>query len=261
MEAWSKSGADIPPPLERFVSPNFKVLKLIFDHFRRKFREKHRAKAHSIVGTPNYIAPEVLLRTGYTQLCDWWSVGVILYEMLVGQPPFLASTAEETQYKVKIYLSVALQNLIRSCVIQVIHWRNTLRIPSQANLTDEASDLILRLCRNEEERLGKNTDEIKQHPFFSEIDWTKNIRATKAPYEPTIKYATDTSNFDPIDPDKLHDSSDDHFDDIIDSSKPYNHHGFFEFTFRRFFDDEQDNKIALNDNNNDNQSGAIYVQQ
>lgn len=46
------------------------------------------------------IAPEVLLRSGYTQLCDWWSVGVILYEMLVGQPPFLANTAEETQYKV-----------------------------------------------------------------------------------------------------------------------------------------------------------------
>lgn len=68
---------------------------------RRRQRENHRSQAHSLVGTPNYIAPEVLERSGYTQLCDWWSVGVILYEMLVGQPPFLASTPLETQQKVR----------------------------------------------------------------------------------------------------------------------------------------------------------------
>lgn len=67
---------------------------------RRRQREHQRCLAHSLVGTPNYIAPEVLARSGYTQLCDWWSVGVILYEMLVGQPPFLANTPAETQQKV-----------------------------------------------------------------------------------------------------------------------------------------------------------------
>lgn len=64
-------------------------------------RDHQRVLAHSLVGTPNYIAPEVLERSGYTQLCDYWSVGVILYEMLVGQPPFLANSPMETQQKVR----------------------------------------------------------------------------------------------------------------------------------------------------------------
>lgn len=70
---------------------------------RRRRLEHQRCLAHSLVGTPNYIAPEVLQRTGYTQLCDWWSVGVILYEMLVGCPPFLADTPPETQNRVSPY--------------------------------------------------------------------------------------------------------------------------------------------------------------
>lgn len=122
----------------------------------------------------------------------------------------------------------------------------------------EASDIILRLCSSEDERIGKDVEEIKNHPFF-QIDWSQEIRAQQAPFEPKIIHPTDTSNFDPIDPEKLRNStsdSEDSFGEFIDS-KPF-HHGFFEFTFRRFFDDEVDYKISL-DGNDNNKTGAIYV--
>ncbi|XP_002738496.1 uncharacterized protein LOC100313645 [Saccoglossus kowalevskii] len=188
---------------------------------RRKYRQHQ--KAHSLVGTPNYIAPEVLMKTGYRQLCDWWSVGVILYEMLVGQPPFLAQTPAETQLK-------------------VINWNSTLLIPKAANLLFESEDLILRLCTGPERRLGMNgAGEIKGHPFFKHVDWDKGLRHTDAPYIPKIRHPTDTSNFDPVSPDKLRNSSDSNDSDDrsfwdFDNGK-HPEHAFYEFTFRRFFDD------------------------
>ncbi|XP_059355156.1 serine/threonine-protein kinase LATS1-like [Carassius carassius] len=190
---------------------------------RRAARQHQRCLAHSLVGTPNYIAPEVLLRTGYTQLCDWWSVGVILYEMVVGQPPFLATTPLETQMK-------------------VINWQTTLHIPQQAKLSPEATDLILKLCRGPEDRLGKNgADEIKAHPFFKSIDFSTDLRQQHhAPYIPKITHCTDTSNFDPVDPDKLwNDDTDSNHDTLNRWFKNGKHpeHAFYEFTFRRFFDD------------------------
>lgn len=80
-------------------------------------RDHQRVLAHSLVGTPNYIAPEVLERSGYTQLCDYWSVGVILYEMLVGQPPFLANSPMETQQKVRECVKIRCTILIYMYII------------------------------------------------------------------------------------------------------------------------------------------------
>ncbi|XP_066597991.1 serine/threonine-protein kinase Warts [Prorops nasuta] len=209
---------------------------------RRRHREHQRCLAHSLVGTPNYIAPEVLQRTGYTQLCDWWSVGVILYEMLVGSPPFLANTPAETQFK-------------------VINWETTLNIPKEANLSPEGMDLILKLCVGADRRLGKNANEVKSHPFFASIDFGKGLRRQVAPHIPRIQYPTDTSNFDPVDPEKLRnsESSDSNkSDELLDNGKPF--HGFFEFTFRRFFDDgggpAYPSRISLDDNDN---QGPVYV--
>ncbi|XP_013925089.1 PREDICTED: serine/threonine-protein kinase LATS2 [Thamnophis sirtalis] len=190
---------------------------------QRVKKQHQRCLAHSLVGTPNYIAPEVLLRKGYTQLCDWWSVGVILFEMLVGQPPFLASTPTETQLK-------------------VINWENTLHIPSQIKLSPEASDLITKLCCSAEERLGRNgADDIKDHIFFDSIDFSTDIRRQPAPYVPKISHPMDTSNFDPVEEDgPWDDSSEDNaraWDPQASSNGKHTEHAFYEFTFRRFFDD------------------------
>ncbi|XP_052003978.1 serine/threonine-protein kinase LATS2-like [Xyrauchen texanus] len=192
---------------------------------QRATRQHQRCLAHSLVGTPNYIAPEVLLRKGYTQLCDWWSVGVILFEMLVGQPPFLAPTPTETQLK-------------------VINWENTLQVPPQVKLSPEAVDIIGQLCCSAEERLGGNgAGEIKAHPFFSEMDFSSNLRTQPAPYRPKIVHPMDTSNFDPVEeeggPGAWSDSGDSTrtWDTLCSAHGKHPEHAFYEFTFRRFFDD------------------------
>ncbi|XP_066225293.1 serine/threonine-protein kinase LATS2 isoform X2 [Saccopteryx leptura] len=190
---------------------------------QRARKQHQRCLAHSLVGTPNYIAPEVLLRKGYTQLCDWWSVGVILFEMLVGQPPFLAPTPTETQLK-------------------VINWESTLHIPAQVQLSPEARDLITKLCCAADHRLGRNgADDLKAHPFFITIDFSNDIRKQPAPYVPKISHPMDTSNFDPIDEESpWNDASEDStkaWDTLTSPNNKHPEHAFYEFTFRRFFDD------------------------
>uniref|UniRef100_A0A673BED0 non-specific serine/threonine protein kinase n=1 Tax=Sphaeramia orbicularis TaxID=375764 RepID=A0A673BED0_9TELE len=192
---------------------------------QRANRQHQRCLAHSLVGTPNYIAPEVLLRKGYTQLCDWWSVGVILFEMLVGQPPFLAPTPTETQ-------------------IKVINWESTLQVPVQVKLSPEAVDIIGRLCCSAEDRLGANgAGEIKSHPFFTQMDFSSNLRQQPAPYRPKIAHPMDTSNFDPVEdeggPGAWSDSGDSTraLDMLCSPHGKHPEHAFYEFTFRRFFDD------------------------
>ncbi|XP_043929120.1 serine/threonine-protein kinase LATS2 [Protopterus annectens] len=189
---------------------------------QRAAKQHQRCLAHSLVGTPNYIAPEVLLRKGYTQLCDWWSVGVILFEMLVGQPPFLAATPTETQ-------------------IKVINWETSLHIPPQVKLSPEASDLITRLCCAADDRLGRNgTDEIKAHSFFTSIDFSSDIRRQPAPYVPKLSHPMDTSNFDPVEEEGIWNDSGDSTrtcDTMTSVNSKHSEHAFYEFTFRRFFDD------------------------
>ena len=108
-------------------------------------------------------------------------------------------------------------------------------------MTAAAADLILQLLTDPKERLGNHgTEEIKQHRFFDKIMFN-GLRQQTAPYAPTIRHAMDTSNFDPVDPEKLRFSNDNGDDskrrDFGQENGKHPEHGFFEFTFRRFFDD------------------------
>ena len=135
-------------------------------------------KLYSCVGTAYYVAPEVLIKKGYSQEIDWWSVGVIFFEMLVGYAPFCAQETQEVCFK-------------------VLDWRKYLKVPPEVKLTDEAMDLIKSMINDPNQRLGRNgVDEIKAHPFFKGVDW-ENIRNTmKPPFKPDIKNDYDTKYFE-----------------------------------------------------------------
>ncbi|EGR31189.1 protein kinase domain protein [Ichthyophthirius multifiliis] len=154
------------------------ILTNLHEINRIKFN-RNRKYLYSTVGTPDYIAPEVFGNQGYTETVDWWSVGVILYEMLVGYPPFYSDDPTTTCKK-------------------IIQWKKYLVIPEESNLSIQAKDLIRRLLCDPTERLGLNgVTEIKIHPFFQGVDW-KNIRNQKSPFIPNIKSDIDDSRFENI---------------------------------------------------------------
>ncbi|CAA3008186.1 serine threonine- kinase 38-like [Olea europaea subsp. europaea] len=135
-----------------------------------------RTLAFSTVGTPDYIAPEVLLKKGYGLECDWWSLGAIMYEMLVGYAPFYSD------------------NPITTCR-KIVHWRNHLIFPNDVRVSPEARDLIRRLLCDVENRLGSNgAEEIKVHPWFKDIQWDK-LYDIDAAYKPEVNGELDTQNF------------------------------------------------------------------
>jgi len=139
------------------------------------WKRNRRQLAYSTVGTPDYIAPEVFLQTGYTASCDWWSLGVIMYEMLVGYPPFCSETPQETYRK-------------------VMHWRSTLVFPPEVPVSEKAKQTIMRFCSDPDRRV-KSLEEIKALSFFSGVDWD-HIRERPAAIPMHIKSIDDTSNFD-----------------------------------------------------------------
>lgn len=142
-------------------------------------------RASNAVGTPDYISPEVLQSQNgegvYGRECDWWAVGIFLYEMLIGDPPFYADSLVGTYGK-------------------IMDHRNSLQFPDDVEISKEAKSLIRGLLTDRTKRLGRiSVDEIKQHPFFINDQWSfENLRDSVPPVVPELSSDDDTRNFDDI---------------------------------------------------------------
>lgn len=166
----------------------------------KALKHRNRKLAYSTVGTPDYIAPEVFAQTGYGQECDWWSLGVIMYECLVGYPPFYAEDPMSTCRK-------------------IVNWKRSLVFPDEAKLSPEAKEIIQLMITDSSRRL--TFEQIKAHRFFRGVDW-ENIRKTKSPIIPKVESEVDTQNFDKFE--DIDDAGDDATDDNA---------AFIGYTFKR----------------------------
>ncbi|KAJ2308401.1 Serine/threonine-protein kinase, partial [Coemansia sp. RSA 2702] len=141
------------------------------------WKRNRRQLAYSTVGTPDYIAPEIFLQHGYGKACDWWSLGAIMFECLVGYPPFCSDNSHETYRK-------------------IMHWRESLVFPDDVRLSPESVHLIRSLLCDQQHRLGRNGAwELRQHPFFAGVDWASLRTRTRPPWIPPLSSITDTSHF------------------------------------------------------------------
>ena len=143
-----------------------------------KILDEDNEKTFTICGTPQYLAPEVLLKKGYDKAVDWWSLGCVMYEMLSGRLPFCIK---------------------RGMKLSQIIYEKGVEYPK--SLTKEAIDLIQKLLViDPKKRLGQGpngSDEIKNHSFFKGVNWEDAWKKKiKPPFIPKLKNDTDLRYFD-----------------------------------------------------------------
>ncbi|KAL9713567.1 Serine/threonine-protein kinase [Leucoagaricus gongylophorus] len=171
------------------------------------WKANRRKLAYSTVGTPDYIAPEVFMMKGYGKECDWWSLGAIFFECLVGYAPFCSDNPGDTYKK-------------------IIDWPTYLYFPEEVYISREGEELIRSMMTWAESRL--NVNQIKAHPFFYGADWS-TLRQIEPPFIPRLQSITDTSYFPTDDlgnmPDHL---------EKVESIGAEKDLAFLGFTFKRF---------------------------
>jgi len=138
-----------------------------------------RSLLQSVVGTPDYMGPEVFQNSPYGEECDWWSVGIITFEMLFGGPPFSDDDHDPAMTSTRI-----------------VRWRQYFSMPLDRRVGRNARDLIAGLICDPKDRL--DAQGIRTHPFFSGLDFAR-LRDMAAPIRPVVRGLLDTSNFDNFD--------------------------------------------------------------
>lgn len=144
------------------------------------FAKVVESRTYTLCGTPEYIAPEILLNVGHGKAADWWTLGIFIYEMLVGTPPFYANEP------LAIY-----QKILEG----IIYFPRFL----DSNCKHLMKKLLSHDLSKRYGNLKKGAANVKEHPWFFNIDWSNLLnKNVDVPYKPKYKNIFDASNFEKV---------------------------------------------------------------